>query len=164
MPYSEMAPAGRRTYVLKERASRQADTRRRIVEATVSLHQEVGPAATTVSEVARRAGVERVTVYNHFADDESLFAACSAHWRSLHPAPDPETWLVAADPATRLRLALPELYRWYRSTASMTGSVLRDSELLPALWRVIGAGLLHYLDAVAAGLCQPFRARGRRAE
>ncbi|MCY7302061.1 MAG: TetR/AcrR family transcriptional regulator, partial [Thermoleophilia bacterium] len=41
----------------------------------------VGPAATQISEIARRAGVQRVTVYNHFPDEASLFAACSAHWR-----------------------------------------------------------------------------------
>ena len=45
-----------RTYTLKQRAQQQADTRQRIVEAAVNLHSTVGPAATTVSMIAERAG------------------------------------------------------------------------------------------------------------
>src|SRR5687767_7832621 len=96
----------KRAYVLKDRAASQAATRRRIVEATMAYHQEVGPAATTLSDIARRAGVQRATVYNHFADDSALFAACSAHWRELHPAPDPAHWFAISDPSARLRAAL----------------------------------------------------------
>jgi AcrR family transcriptional regulator len=78
----------KRKYELKARAESQEETRRRIVEATVALHQEVGPARTTVSEVARRAGVNRVTVYNHFPDDLDLFAACQRHFLAEHPLPE----------------------------------------------------------------------------
>jgi AcrR family transcriptional regulator len=81
-----------RRYELKERAVAQAETRRRIVDATVALHREVGPARTTVAEIARRAGVGRVTVYNHFPDDVALLGACSAQWVSEHPPPDPRAW------------------------------------------------------------------------
>src|SRR4051795_10199971 len=88
--FSQMAE--KRTYELKERARKQAETRRRIVEATVALHQEVGPARTTVAEIARRAGVQRLTVYNHFPDERELFGACSAHFIGGHPPPDPAAW------------------------------------------------------------------------
>src|SRR5919109_2141303 len=98
----------KRKYELKQRAERLADTRRRITEATLELHCTVGPAATQISEIARRANVQRRTVYNHFPDNASLFAACSAHWRALHPAPDPTAW------DGDLRAALRELYAWYR--------------------------------------------------
>ena len=89
----EYTNAGKRKYELKKRAEQVEATRRRITEATVELHRTVGPAATQISEIARRAGVQRVTVYNHFPDEAALFAACSAHWRALHPAPDPAAWL-----------------------------------------------------------------------
>ena len=46
-----------RAYQLKRRAERQDETRQRIVEATIELHQTIGPAATTVTEIAQRAGV-----------------------------------------------------------------------------------------------------------
>jgi AcrR family transcriptional regulator len=156
--------AMKRKYELKKRAEQLEETRRRITEATVELHRTVGPAATQISEVARRAGVERVTVYNHFPDQASLFAACSAHWRSLHPAPSLESWRAISDPGRRLRRGLCELYRWYRETEPMTANVLRDAEVLPALAAIIRAGLGRYLAEAARALAEPVRARGRRRD
>jgi AcrR family transcriptional regulator len=149
--------AEKRKYELKRRGERLEETRRRITEETIELHRTVGPAATRISEIARRAGVQRVTVYNHFP-----VAACSAHWRALHPAPDPEAWLAAGDPGTRLRLGLGELYAWYRETEPMTANVLRDAELLPALRPIIERGLGAYLERVRRTLTAPLRGRGRR--
>ena len=53
----------------------------------MKLHEEVGPARTTVAAIAARAGVSRPTVYNQFPDDRSLFDACSALFRGLNPSP-----------------------------------------------------------------------------
>lgn len=156
--------SGKRKYELKQRAEQQAETRRRITEATVELHRTVGPAATQISEIARRAGVQRVTVYNHFPDEAALFAACSAHWRALHPAPEPTSWLELADPGQRLRSGLYELYSWYRETEPMLANVLRDVEVVPAMRPVVDQGLGAYLEAVRRTLGEPIRvgSRGRR--
>jgi AcrR family transcriptional regulator len=154
----------KRRYELKQRAERLAETRRRITEATIELHRTVGPAATEISEVARRAGVQRMTVYNHFPDEASLFAACSAHWRALHPAPDPTAWRAVQNPGARLRVGLGELYGWFRETEPMTANVLRDAEILPALRPIIEGGLLRYLDRVRHILIEPIKVRGRRRE
>src|SRR3954465_12288639 len=108
-----------RKYELKARAARQEETRRRITEATLALHQEVGPARTTVAEVARRAGVARVTVYAHFPEESELFAACQGHWLAEHPPP-------ALDPGAGLETVLVKLYGWYRKTAAMAENVQRD--------------------------------------
>jgi len=145
-----------RKYELKQRAEQVEETRQRIVEATVDLHLARGPAATSVAEIARRAGVQRRTVYNHFPDDASLFTACSAHWRARHPAPDPAGW---AD----LRQGLRELYAWYRETEPMTAHVLRDAELLPSLRRVIEPHLGTYADAVRSALGKG-QGRSRRVD
>jgi AcrR family transcriptional regulator len=145
-----------RSYEQKQRAKQVDETRRRIVEATVGLHLTHGPAATQISEVARRAGVQRRTVYNHFPDDAALFTACSEHWRAQHPAPDPAGW-------TDLQQGLRELYAWYRETESMTANALRDAEVLPALRRVIDSGFGAYLDAVRSTLAKG-QGRGRRVE
>jgi hypothetical protein len=102
-------------------------------------------------------------VYNHFPDDASLLAACSAHWRALHPAPDPSAWLATAGPGERLRLGLGELYAWYRETEPMTANVLRDAQLVRALRPIIEQGLGAYLERVRGILAEPFRARGRRS-
>ena len=138
-----------RKYNQQKRAEQTAETKRRIVEATVLLHQKVGPAATQINEIARIAGVQRVTVYSHFPDQASLFMACSAHWRALHPTPDPSAWLVTKDAAKRRRLALRELYEWYRETEPMTANVLRDAQLRPALnANPLEPGLARYLSRV----------------
>ena len=156
--------SAKRKYEMKRRAERLAETRRRITEATIELHRTVGPAATQINEVARRAGVQRMTVYNHFPDEASLLTACSAHWRALHPAPDPAAWRAAEDPGARLRLGLHELYAWYRETEPMTANVLRDAQILPALRPIIEGGLLRYLDQARQVLTEPFGGRGRRRE
>lgn len=153
----------KRQYRLAKRAETQAETRRRIIEATVSLHQQVGPAATQVTEIARRAGVQRQTVYKHFPADSELFAACSAHWRSLHPMPDPQRWEAYEDAGERLQVGLAEMYAWYRETRSMTAKVLRDAQAMPSLRPIIANGLLKYLDYLAALLVEPLKVKGRSA-
>lgn len=115
----------KRKYELKERARRQAETRQRIVDATVELHTTVGPAQTTVSAIANRAGVERHTVYAHFPDEATLFQACIAHWNAGHPQPDFARWFEVEDREKRLRGVLSDLYRWYEDVESDLGVFMR---------------------------------------
>lgn len=113
----------KRKYELKKRAEAMADTRQRITEAAVGLHGTVGPARTTISAVAEKAGVQRHTVYRHFPTETDLFAACSAHFGDLHPVPTPESWRGLED-------GLDELYAWYEQTEDMLANVSRDAELV----------------------------------
>jgi AcrR family transcriptional regulator len=126
-----------RKYELRQRAARQAETRRRIVAAMVALHREVGPARTTVSAIAARAGVERLTVYRHFADETAMFEACSAHFATEVAPPDPAAWAGVAAPAERLRAALLAFYGYYRRAEAMLAHVHRDVPALPALAAVL---------------------------
>lgn len=119
----------KRKYELKERARRQAETRQRIVEAAVDLHTSIGPARTTISAIAERAGVERHTVYAHFPDEEALFEACSTHWRASHPLPDPAQWATIDDPVAQLRAALQALYGWYERVEDELAVFIRDSSV-----------------------------------
>ena len=152
-----------RRYELKERAKAQEETRRRIVEATVALHEEVGPARTTVAEIARRAGVQRLTVYNHFPEDAELFAACGGHWSAQHPPPDPGPWAAIEDPDERLRRAILDTYAWFAENEAMLGNSMRDAEVLPALARVISESRAGYEAAVAEILLRGRRGRAQRA-
>jgi AcrR family transcriptional regulator len=151
-----------RRYELKERARRQEETRRRIVDATVALHREVGPARTTIAEVARRAGVGRVTVYNHFPDEAALLGACSAQFVAESPPPDPTRWAAIADAGERTRAALTELYAYYRANADMIANVSRDAALIPALAEILSASAEHQ-DAMRAALAGRRASRARRA-
>jgi AcrR family transcriptional regulator len=143
-----------RKYELKERARRQEQTRQRIVEAAVDLHTSVGPARTTISGIAQRAGVERHTVYAHFPDDRTLFRACSAHWEAEHPTPGLETLAKIEDPERRLRRALGEMYAWYDSVEADLALFLRDASVVPAsgdVLREMTADLTTLADAAAQG-------------
>lgn len=99
----------------------------------MELHGTIGPARTTIKAVAETAGVQRATVYRHFPDEESLFAACSSHWYSLNPPPDPDPWRAIADPDERLRTALAALYEWYAWAEPMLVNTMRDAALVPAM-------------------------------
>jgi AcrR family transcriptional regulator len=120
-----------RTYTLRKRAGQQAETRRRIVEAAVGLHGSVGPARTTVSMIAERAGVQRHTFYAHFPDDRSLWLACSGLAYERDPPPDGEPWRGIEDRRERLRTGLAAIYAWYERNAELTACVLRDGEVHP---------------------------------
>ena len=150
-----------RPYTLRKRADAMAATRERITEAAVDLHGSIGPSRTTITAVAERAGVQRQTVYRHFATDADLFAACSGHFAQLHPRPSIAAWRAIADPEQRLARALDELYAFYEATGAMWANVFRDEPLVPA----IGPNLARfrgYLDdaarALAEGRAEPERA------
>jgi AcrR family transcriptional regulator len=153
----------RRPYNKTRRAELEEETRRRITAATVELHREVGPARTTISAVAERAGVQRLTVYRHFPDERSLLGACSAHWRAGHPAPDPSPWPAIRDPEERLRTAVAAFYAYYRSDEAMMAKVRRDAEVMPALAETI-ADVRAYMEMVVGILVAGWGARGRRRE
>src|SRR4028119_755154 len=117
-------------YELKKRAERQQETRLRIARATLELHEILGPALTTRSAIAERAGVTRPTVYSHFPDELTLGKACSSLEMSDNPLPDPEPWAEIPDPERRLRMALGDLYAYFRRRERLWANVLRDQEML----------------------------------
>ena len=149
-----MSPASKRPYRKRKRAQAEEETRLRITEAAVELHGSVGPAKTTVTEVAERAGVSRMTVYNHFPTDADLFQACSTHWATQNPFPDPTKWLEIEDPSTRLSRAVSELYSWYADKQGMLRPVLRDAPLVPALGELMGPFWGAYMERVVAALAE----------
>jgi AcrR family transcriptional regulator len=153
----------KRRYELKARADSQRRTRERIVQATMELHQEVGPARTTIAEVARRAGVQRLTVYNHFPDEQELFGACQAHWLALHPLPDLTAALALADPVERVRVVLHGYYVWFRETESMSEKVDRDRSAVAALDAVLAQTADVALGQLADALAGAFNDRRRVA-
>jgi AcrR family transcriptional regulator len=150
-----------RTYELKQRAEGLAETRSRIVEATVELHESLGPGRTTVSAIAERAGVQRLTVYRHFPDERTLFEACSSHWAARNPAPDPTAWAIVRDPEERLRVALTEIYRFYNRTEGVVGNLLRD---LPdsLVLQEVAEPFLSYWQSVRDVLDRGWAVRGRK--
>jgi AcrR family transcriptional regulator len=151
-----------RPYTMKKRAEQQADTRQRIVEAAVDLHGSVGPARTSFSMIAERAGVQRHTLYAHFPDERSLFLACSGLALERDPMPVAEGWTAIANRGRRLRVGLAALYAWYERNAELMACVLRDAEYHAATQEIIALRfdpvIAAYKDALGSGLGKKARA------
>lgn len=129
----------------------------------MKLHGTVGPARTTVSAVAREAGVQRATVYRHFPNEESLFEACTARYWAAHPRPDPKAWSSISEPGERLEVALGEMYAFYRRTEGMLEKTSRDAGRVEAMAKPAAAFRAYQgsvADALIAG--RPERGRARR--
>jgi AcrR family transcriptional regulator len=153
----------KRKYELKKRAEEMAETRRRITDAAIELHGTVGPSRTTLSAVAKRAGVERRTLYRHFLNEADLFAACSTRYFTANPWPDLASWSAIRDPQQRLERALDELYAYYERTEPMLTNVLRDAGLVDSARDAL-APLHAYLDEAAEILTVGRGVRGRRRQ
>lgn len=151
-----------RGYTLKRRADQQSRTREKIVEAALELHGSVGPANTSLSMVAERAGVQRNTLYAHFPDVLSLLMACSALSLEKNPPPDAAGWRNLPDPARRLRDGLKAVYSWFGDNDDLLGCVLRDAEHHPLTREVsqlrFGPFLAGWREVLGAGLTPPQRA------
>lgn len=140
---------------------RAARSRRLIAQAVYDLHRTIGPARTTISAVAAQAGVERLTVYRHFPTELDLHRACLAHWRELHPWPEPEPWGAVRDPEERLRTALPEVYAFYADVEPLFVLGTADMPKLPALQEA-DRPLFEHWDRLRETLLAGWGARGRR--
>ena len=148
-----------RPYTKVRRAAAEEATRDRIVSAIVALHEDVGPARTTVSAIADRAGVERLTVYRHFPDEPSMLRACSAHWTALHPLPPIPA--EGADPLAACRRTILRLYDWYRANAKMLAQLTTDARKVPLVAELI-APVDAELDRVAGKLDAKWPRRSAR--
>ena len=152
-----------RKYELKRRAQRQEETRQRIVEATVHLHETVGAQGATISAIAEQAGVERLTIYRHFPDERSLLTACTGHYLAQHQPPDPGNWQAIADPEQCLQTALMEIYAYHRQTEAMMNSAQHDMVDLPVL-RELLEPMFGYWRQVRDRLAEKFGDRYREDE
>jgi AcrR family transcriptional regulator len=131
-----MSSETKRRYEKKARAASEEATRAKVIDAAIELHGTVGPARTTISAIAERAGVRRATVYRHFPDEHALLLGCSGTWAERNPLPDPASWTEIADPVERLAAALDALYAWYERVEPMLSKVLNDIDAVPAVAEV----------------------------
>lgn len=131
----------------------------RITESAVELHRTLGPSRTSVSAIAAHAGVRRSTVYRHFPDEAALFDACSGHWAAANPPPDLDAWAAIDSPDERLRVALRDLYAFYRQAEPMLDNLFRDETIVPLVEKRFAA-FRGYLAAAQDTLMQGRRLRG----
>ncbi len=149
----------KRPYRKQRRAELEEATRRRITESAVALHATLGPSQTSLSAIAAHAGVRRSTLYRHFADEAAVFEACTAHWMAANPVPDLGRWTTIADPDERARVALRDLYPYYRRTEQMLTNLFRDEQTMPLVAQLF-AGFRRYLAAAQEVLMIGRKQRG----
>lgn len=121
-----------RAYRLGRRAETAEETRRRIVEATYALHSERGIAATTMKDIAGRAGVSVGTVYHHFPTYPDAIAACGAFATVHVPAPTAAIFEGATSRAERVRRLVRALFDYYERQPALS-SVRRDAHVAEVL-------------------------------
>jgi AcrR family transcriptional regulator len=153
----------KRPYRKKRRAELEAQTQLRITESAVALHGTLGPSRTSMSAIAEHAGVRRSTLYRHFPDEAAVFEACTAHWESANPPPDLGAWAAIEDPDRRLRVALEDLYAYFRCTEGMMVNLYRDEALMPTVRASFGR-FRGYLQGAQETLMAGRRVRGRARE
>lgn len=144
----------KRRYKKSLRAENEEQTRTRIIEAAMTLHEKLGPASTSIKAIAEQAGVQRLTVYRHFQDEASLFQACTAHWLAGHPPPAVEEWSGITDTLRKRLAAFSSLYRYYRETQKMWHASYRDAEKVAALRKPM-SDFEKYLDSIRDELTGP---------
>jgi AcrR family transcriptional regulator len=152
-----------RKYEMKRRAERMQETRRRIAEAAMELHQTVGPARTTVSAIAEKAGVQRHTYYAHFPELKDLYQACMGHYSERNPVPEPSSWADIAVAEERLRVALSDVYAYYSGNEAMLSNALRDAPLDPVAQETM-VSFYQYWEAMRDALADAYGASGERHE
>jgi AcrR family transcriptional regulator len=152
-----------RKYEMKRRAERMQETRRRITEAAVELHQTVGPARTTVSAIAEKAGIQRHTYYAHFPELKDLYQACMGHYIERNPVPDPSRWAQVPEPEERLRVALCDVYAYYSRNEAMLANVLRDAPLDPVAQETM-VSFYQYWETVRDAITDALGASGEHRE
>lgn len=147
-----------------KRAAAVQETRRRIVEATMSLHDEQGVAATTWDQIAARAGVGVGTVYRHFPSLDELVPACGELAMPRLAVPDPgdaRRLLNGLEGADRIGRLIDEVYGIYERGAVVVEGMERERDMHPALAE--GHDLVQRsIDALVDEALRPLRPRAEQ--
>jgi AcrR family transcriptional regulator len=143
---------------MTKRAEALQATRRRIVEATVAAHRDLGIQATSWDEIARRADVGVGTVYRHFRSLDELLPACGAivNEALALPADDeiPSLFDGARSQRERIRRLVTQIFATYQRAAPFLENIRRERTDLPALEPAHQA-IEHILDALCREALRP---------
>jgi AcrR family transcriptional regulator len=139
-----------RKYTMDKRKAAVAETRRRILEATLALHAEKGIFGTSWQDIAKRADVSVGTVYKHFPSLDELVPACGELAYAITRPPSledaPQIFAEANSLEERLGRLIEELFAFYERGAPYIETDFQERRL-PAVveWEA-------YMRATIAGL------------
>ena len=141
-----------RKYSMDRRSATVDETRRRIVEATMALHDEQGILATSMQDIAARADVALGTVYRHFPTIEDLVPACGGRNFELNPPPNRAVFAGLPTRAERARALIAAYYAHYALHPRMFEIGMAEAEKLPALAAFMDDGKAHLLRLVTEAI------------
>ena len=127
------------------------------MQATFALHGEQGIAATTMKQIAARAGVSVGSVYHHFPTYDDAINACGAHAFARFPLPTPIIFEGAGSRAERVRRLARAMFRLFANLPFH--SVIADQEKLPVLKGYVTQEQAARLELAAAAAGDPDAAR-----
>jgi AcrR family transcriptional regulator len=142
-------------YQQRRRAETAEETRQRILDAAFQLHGEQGMAATTMKQIAARAGVGVGTVYHHFPKVEDTVTACAQMVAETMPMPTEAMFDGLTALKARLQRLSRELFSFYDRIRALE-YVRQDQDFLPMLRDFAAQEDSHRLALTRAALA-PFR-------
>lgn len=142
----------KRAYAMQRRAALEAETRERIVCATVALHAEHGGLGTSYAMIAKRAQVAPQTVYNHFPELGTLFGACTGHVLDRAPPLGMETFRSGRTPAARLGLLAAAVFARHSFLAPWMRIGWYEAALIPELGTILNQGKAVLRQLIAAAV------------
>jgi len=142
----------KRTYSMERRASLEAETRERIVRATVDLHAKHGGLGTSYAMIAKRAQVSPQTVYNHFPELGALFGACTGHVMDRAPPLGVETFRSGRTPEERLALLAAAVFARHAFMQPWLRVSWYEAALIPELGAIMAQGNAALRELIAAAV------------
>lgn len=101
----------------RKNADRRAETRQRILDATLEELIAHGYAGLTTAAVCKRAGVSKGAMFDHFPSKQALIVAANEHSNERARAHALETLQALVDAPDRLRATVDYLWEVYSSPA-----------------------------------------------
>lgn len=142
-----------------ESNSRRTD----IIDTATALFVEKGYAGTSMADLAGAVGVQKASLYHHFASKEALFLACvtEGYEGALRRLEDIRADPDLSDPA-RIRMAMQEIYRVNLTTpvGRMAPLIAEVAPAFPCIARAFHGGFIARHYALVTGMISDGIARG----
>jgi len=145
-----------RKYSMQARSTAVEETRQRIVDATVELHNEQGISGTSMQDVADRAGVALATVYRHFPSLDELIPACGGRNLELNPPPTAAVFDGLETGEQRIAALVAALHANYERGSRSYEVAIAEVHTIPVLARFMAEVSAHLADLVATA-AKPFK-------
>lgn len=147
-----------RRYDKTRRAQLEAETRERIMRATVALHAVHGALGTSYAMIAEKAGVSPQTVYNHYPNLGKLVHGCTSHVARRAPPVDASCLGDARTAEGRLRRLAEAAYAQLAFMAPWLRLGWSEAEKIPELGAILDRGRAELRRLVARAVAPDYRA------